>query len=217
VVVWRLDLTAPWDVDAALACLTDPERERAQRGVPVVRRRRVIVRWALRNVLAALLDVQPGAVSLHSEAGRPVVGGPFLDVVHTSSSACGDVALIAVSVGAPVGVDVERQLPGTVRDALAEGWLSDREAVRLRHLPDPSSALTRCWVQKEAVLKAEGVGLRRSPATVATSVADSGHIGSWRIRPVPVPESYLAAVAVPSSAAPAPLTVRDLHPGGSPR
>ncbi len=208
-----LDLADPgWDLAAAAADLTGGEQARADRGVPAVRRRRLLVRSALRRVLGRLLDVAPRDVPLHTVGGRPTLPGSGLEL---SCSASDGVALVAVAAGATVGVDVQRHRDEEAAEAAAEGWLAPAEHARLAALPGPDRlrAVTRCWTHKEAVLKALGTGLRRSPVGVVTPVAGSGRVGPWWLTPVTVPEGYVASLACDAPLGPDPLDVVRLTPG----
>jgi 4'-phosphopantetheinyl transferase len=163
-----------------------------------VRRRRILQRAALRRLLGDLLALRPERVPLGSDGGRPVVELPEgFPAVHVSCSASGPVGLVALSCGDAVGVDVERIAAEDPETAAREGWLTADERVALAQLPaaERRVAVTRCWVQKEAVLKAEGVGLRRSPATVGTPVAETGWVDRWCVVPLPVPTGFVAGLA----------------------
>jgi 4'-phosphopantetheinyl transferase len=196
--LWRVDLAERGPVDLlALDLLPASEQWRAHRGTEGVRRRRVMLRIALRQVLGELLSVAPADVPLAEVAGRPTVTGRGRDL-SVSCSASGDLGLVAVAEGMSVGVDVERHENRRLADALDEGWLHPAEAGRLAALPRGrrALALTRCWTQKEALLKGAGVGLGRHPRTVRTPCAESGIVDNWRIAPVPVPRGHVATVAV---------------------
>lgn len=211
-----LDLTHPeWDLAVAADNLTEVERARADRGVPSVRRRRLLVRSGLRRVLGRLLGVAPDDVPLVTVDGRPTLPGSGLGL---SCSASEGVALVAVAAGATVGVDVQRHRDEEAADAAAEGWLGPAERARLAVLPprpDRLRAVTRCWTQKEAVLKARGTGVRRPPADVVTPVAGTGRAGPWWLAPVAVPEGYVASLACDAPLGAVDLDVAPLTPGGS--
>jgi len=211
-----IDLTHPaWDLASAAADLTGDERARADRGIPPVHRRRLLVRSGLRRVLGSLLDVAPRDVPLQTVGGRPLLPGSGLGI---SCSASGGVALLAVASGATVGIDVQQHREEEAADAGAEGWLAPAEQARLAALPAGPGrlrAVTRCWTQKEAVLKARGTGLRRPPADVVTPVAERGRVGPWWLSPVAVPDGYVASLACDAPPGPVPLDVVRLSPGGT--
>nr|WP_239521974.1 4'-phosphopantetheinyl transferase superfamily protein [Geodermatophilus sabuli] len=199
VALWLVDLAADDDaLTAAEARLTPVEVARAHRGTPAVHRRRVLLRAALRSALGSELGIPPGQVPIGtSPAGRPhlAVRGSLLDV---SCSASGAVGVVAVGRGRRVGVDVELVAPWS-SDVLDEGWLSPGERRALTGLPVTARplAVTRCWTQKEAVLKATGTGLRADPATVVTPVGRAtGAVAGWEIRDVQVPDGWVASLAV---------------------
>jgi 4'-phosphopantetheinyl transferase len=210
----RLDLADPrWDLAEAAAQLTVDERARAERAVPAVRRRRLLVRSALRRALGDLLGMPARAVPLQlDEAGRPFLAGHD---VEFSCSASDDVALIAIS-DSPVGVDVQRHRVEEAVAAFDEGWLATEEKSRIAALPENTRAVavTRCWTQKEALLKARGTGLRRLPVDVVTPVARSGRVGPWWLAPVAVPTGHVASLATPSPCRPDGLDPVVIVPGG---
>ncbi|MGY1774422.1 4'-phosphopantetheinyl transferase family protein [Geodermatophilus sp. SYSU D00804] len=214
VVLRVIDLADPrWDVAAEAGCLDDVERARAERGTAAVRRRRVLVRACLRRVLGDLLGTGPAGVPLRSDDGRPFLPG---DTLRFSCSASEDLALVAVARRGLVGVDVQRHRPEEVRDAADEDWLAETERVRLRALRDEDrpEAVTRAWTQKEAVVKARGTGIRRSPVDLATPVADRGQVGGLHVSPVPVRPGYVASLATSVPLDPDVISPVALTPGG---
>lgn len=134
--VWRADLDDPGWPRAGL--LPAEERRRAAAIGPALRRRRwAASRWALRQALSRYLGVEPGALELRSAAaGKPwLADAPDLRFNLSHSAA---VALIAISVGREVGIDVERR----------------------RHRP---AAFYEEWTRREAIGKCFGVGLAKPP------------------------------------------------------
>jgi 4'-phosphopantetheinyl transferase len=197
VAVRLVDLAAHDEATArAASVLTPAELARARRGTPAVHRRRVLLRAALRVALAAELGVSPGAVPLRTApSGRPGVEVPGLDV---SCSAGGDLGLVAVGRDCRVGVDLEQVTPWTT-DVLGESWLSPVEQRALTRLPATARAVAtaRAWTQKEAVLKARGTGLLEDPRTTVTPIGQqAGTVAGWSVRDVPVPEGWVASLAV---------------------
>jgi len=188
--------------DLALAraesSLTPAERARARRGTPAVHRRRVLLRAALRAVLGAELGLAPDQVPIATTPlGRPsvVASAAALDV---SCSASGILGIVAVGRGRRIGVDLEAVAPWSA-GVLDEGWLAvaERRALTLLPAPDRPVAVTRCWTQKEAVLKARGTGLRGDLAATVTEIGRTdGEVAFWQLHDVPVPHGWVASLAV---------------------
>jgi 4'-phosphopantetheinyl transferase len=159
----------------------------------------VLLRAALRGLLGSILGMHPATVPLSRRPGKPGLEGRAIrHGLDMSCSASGDVGLVTVVRGGRVGVDVQRIGAEDLPNAAAEGWLSAAERIALAALPrsDHPHALTRAWVQKEAVLKGEGTGLRADPARTVTPVADRGRVRQWWISPLTVPEDYVASLAI---------------------
>ncbi|MDE2995929.1 MAG: 4'-phosphopantetheinyl transferase superfamily protein [Bacteroidota bacterium] len=157
--------------------LTDQEINR-RAGMRNEQRRRSFTagRIALRTMLAEQLDINPVDVPIIVEpSGRLACPGSGL---HLSLAHSGDVA-VAVASPRLVGVDLEQVRPKP--DALLEYILADeeREHVRSLNVP-PNQKLFLCWTVKEAVLKANGTGLRKSPRLVRLSLDVAHQRGSVR-------------------------------------
>ena len=211
--MWVVDLAdSRWDVTVAAGCLTAAERAHAERGVPEVHRRRVLLRAALRAVVGRLLGTSPALAPVRTAAGRPYVASSRRLGISCSASA--DLGVVAAAPGVDVGVDVQRHRAEEALEAEEEGWLTQAERRALSLLPkaDRPSAVTRCWTQKEAVLKGLGVGLHVDPRPIDTPVAAAGRCGAWSISPVPVPLGYIATLAVCPGDPPPELRVATLLP-----
>lgn len=166
--VWRIDLASVATPDAsALATLSADERARhAAMRLPAPAKAFAVARLALRGLLAERLGRAPADLALARDArGKPVVAGAprcFFNLAHTDER-----VLVALCADAAVGVDVESAAavaaaPGVRALACAPGeraWLVEHEA-------GAEAALARLWTRKEAVLKAWGLGLARSMASL---------------------------------------------------
>lgn len=164
--LWRVDLTLPTDG----ALLAPDERERA-RGYHFDRDRRRFVnsRAALRRILASCLDADAHAIAFAlGEHGKPRVAGDTS--LEFSLSRSGELALIAVTRGQRLGVDVEQLAPLPELDDLIAQQLTPVEQAELRAIEDATARRDRfycVWTEKEACLKATGIGLGREPSTFA--------------------------------------------------
>jgi 4'-phosphopantetheinyl transferase len=145
---------------------------------PEPRRRWVAARWALRGVLERYLGEDPEKVELEAEShGKPVLrraAGPLrFNLSHSR-----DLALIAVSHGVEVGVDVEWVDPCRDVLALAPRALGSAEAedVVEAHPEDRPAIFYAAWTRREAIAKCFGVGLGAPlpELDVAVSAVDAG-------------------------------------------
>lgn len=158
--VWatRMDGVVP---DGSLALLDRQELDRAARFRSPGDRDRFVARRAFyRQVLGTRLGIPAEAVAYRTTGcGRPVLDRAW--GVDFSTSHDDGLAVIAVTSGRRVGVDVERLRP--LDDALdvARGSMTARELASLDAMPDSarSRGFLELWTRKEAVAKALGVGL----------------------------------------------------------
>ena len=163
--VWTVSLTEPCEI-----ILSDAEHARASRFIHEVSR----VRWSrahsgLRTILASYLNVHP--LAMHFTTNEH--GKPFTEGLEFNLSHCHDYAMIAVSLDAPVGIDIEgfRQADlGKLLQRLGETDIpSNREAQHQR------------WTLREAASKARG-GALFDPVDPAVQtiplVAPAGHFAS---------------------------------------
>lgn len=179
------------DVAADDAILDHAERERAARlRIDSDRLRFTSARAALRRIAARHLGADPRSIRFtHGAHGKPeLVGAAGLLRLNVSHS--GTLALVALSRGEEVGVDVERHRRDVDVDGLAAIVCTVRERAMLCALApeERRAAFFDVWTRKEAVLKALGRGLTLAPDRV--EVADGGAV------PVEVAPGARVAVAV---------------------
>ena len=145
--------------DDDLALLGDEERRHVDRmRAEAARTRSVATRAAMHRAVGRLLGRDPSQVVVgRGREGQPVTAGCYLSAAHA-----GDVGLVALSVDAPVGVDVELLAAhaGEPTPRMLARLAADERA-RLAALVDTDrhAAFLRMWTAKEAVLKAIGCGL----------------------------------------------------------
>jgi 4'-phosphopantetheinyl transferase len=160
----RLDLD-PGAVAALAGWLHDDECRRAGRfRLARDRRRYVVARGLLRQLLAARLGTHPRAVEFSYGAhGKPRLAPGFAGAdLRFNVSHTGDFALFAFSRGQEVGVDVEAVVPVQDADAVARHFFTRSELRAYRALApqDRERGFFTCWTRKEATLKAIGGGLQ---------------------------------------------------------
>jgi 4'-phosphopantetheinyl transferase len=195
--IWRAALDeAGWPGAEPLPA---PERERAAaflREEP--RRRWVAARWALRRVLAEYLDGPAAEIELEvGEGGKPRLrrgGGVEFNLSHS-----GGLALVAVTWGCEIGVDVEIEEPGRDLVALAERVLPSESAAAVREAPpsERGACFYAAWTRHEARLKCAGAGLGggASPPSFPPEGQDR-RLASPAVENLDLAPGYAAAVAV---------------------
>jgi 4'-phosphopantetheinyl transferase len=158
----------------------------------------------LRVAAARELGCPPGAVELrrdcpdcdrpHGKPALPEGTGLELSLSHTDGW-----VICAVSRTGRVGVDIEERAPAPrVRDGLADRILTPAEAVVYRSLPEGAgrnAGFCAYWARKEAVLKADGRGLRVPLSALDVSRPDE-------------PPALLSAPPLPGAAV---TTLHTLH------
>lgn len=168
--LWGIELDGSQHcLERCASWLDEIERHRAARLVREdTRQRYVMAHGGLRAVLSRYLGVTPDVVALdHSATGKPFLTRELRDrsaITFNLSHAHGR-ALIAVSQAQEVGVDLE-----CVRSEIEVAKLSKRYFTRSEHTAilqateeQRATRFFRCWVAKEALLKAQGIGLRGLP------------------------------------------------------
>jgi 4'-phosphopantetheinyl transferase len=176
----------PGEVHVWALALGSAERGRDARLATADTRRRLELRRAgLLRVLAGYLGVRPDEVVVDRtcarcgdpEHGKPRVPGGSLEF---STAATRDIAVVAVTSGGRLGVDVEPA--GAVEGALAGGLpatlFTDGER---RAVADGALTLETLWLRKEALSKAIGTGLVAEVATL--DIQTPG--GEWHFHDLP--------------------------------
>lgn len=213
--VWRVPLARDESVRQRLARTLSPEeRARAARfRFDRHRHRFVVAHGALRSVLSAYVGCAPEALDVDAaEDGKPFLATECAEVgdedLRFNLSHSADLALVSVSVGLEIGVDVERIQPTRDLEGLARRYFAPEEQdALLRLAPDERVAgFFRVWTLKEAYLKAVGTGLGRALDSFAVSArddgpprllrSDAGDSDRWRFQCLEVGAGFAGAVAI---------------------
>ena len=154
------------------ASLDDGEKARAARFVfDRDRRRFIAAHVGLRRLLGEHLGVDPATLRFDAgEFGKPRLRDEPRCAFSLTHS--GDEALVALSDGPDIGVDLEAVREFRDVDELARQCLTPAELVGFDATPEAERVLAflRAWTRKEACLKALGTGLQITPATVETGL-----------------------------------------------
>jgi 4'-phosphopantetheinyl transferase len=163
----------------------------------------------MRHVLGAALGVSPRKVRLE----RGTHGKPRLATAHGvdirfNLSHAAERAVLAVTLGREVGVDVEacREIEAL---ELARRFFAPGESAAMEALPaaERTEAFFRLWTCKESYLKARGEGLlarldafefdpASHPARLLWSALDPEDTTRWHVMGFSVVAGYVGALAV---------------------
>lgn len=207
--VWLVDLAlSPPALTACDAVLSEDERARADRFLRIEDRDRYRASHAaLRLVVGRALGADPRSLAFAAGPhGKPELAGAVREAPGFNLSHSGRMALVGLSAGRPIGVDIEmiRPLPDALQ--IARGHFSADEAEALAAAPERERVVIffGLWTRKEAVVKALGAGLAlpldRFSVTLPPAaprllrIADG--LGAWTLTDLELGPRYAATAAV---------------------
>jgi 4'-phosphopantetheinyl transferase len=208
--VWALRIRPSIDLAARFeAALAPDEVERAARfRMDHLQQFFTIARGVLRHVLERYLIAAPGRIKFdYGSRGKPALASPTGIEFNLSHS--GDLALLALTIGCPVGVDVELISPKTEIVDITRRFFSPEETCDMMSLPESEreQAFFCCWTRKEAYIKAIGDGLYApldgfrvsvcpgEPARLIHIVNEPHAPDEWCMHDLPLSPEYAAALA----------------------
>ena len=211
--VWRFHLDlAPAPLAELGGMLSLDERARAARfHFDRDRRRFTAARGSVRCVLGRYLGIPASALTFgYDSHGKPYLTGSHGIDLRFNVAHSGEVALLAVTDGVDVGVDVEvpRELPD--RRQLAARFFAESETAAIEAVPEAlrHQAFFTCWTRKEAYIKAIGLGLSApldsfevsvvpgEPAALLRIHGSADAAGEWSLHDLSNLPDYAAAMAV---------------------
>lgn len=207
--LWHVPLRiGPAVVDRATQVLDAAELARAARFQRAIHREAYIAAHAaLRGILGRALGLAPASLMFNNgPAGKPTLSTPTHPRMHFNLSHANDHALVVLSTQGEVGVDLEC-LPVQGLEELDASIFSAHEIAAVAACPAEHRPLARlrCWVRKEAVLKAAGCGLSDEVRTLTVSIDEPARIvssahpqvahGEWFLAAVERPAEWIGAVA----------------------
>lgn len=213
---------------ALSATLNAAERERAARfRFEKDRRRFSLCRGLLRSQLGSYLSVEPREIEFRFGAqDKPELAPSGLPRVEFNLSHSDEAAFFAFAAGQRLGVDIERIRPGADVHGLGSHVFTARELDKLSAVPEPEKLdlFFSLWTQKEAYIKAVGLGLVAPVRDITVGEGlipkgDENGIGliegygtHWSLLSLAAPEGYKAALAVEGHLRSDRLRVRPLLP-----
>lgn len=209
--VWTFNLKGDREAIARQeAVLSAEEWRRVRRHFSGQSARRFIVRRGLlRRILGEYLDLPPEEIRfVYNDCGKPFLAPHICPDLQFSLSDSGELGALAVGLKEPLGIDIER-----LRTVAAIGGTDPfgspvQEADRCEGKVAPVHSLrfVKAWTRREAVAKAEGVGLQLNPGSSEidyladcmqpTSTADRAILGRGiHIHELTLPAGYVGALA----------------------
>lgn len=204
--VWRVDLRAVAWRRLERRLSVEESRRAGRFRFARHRRRFAVSRVALRSLLGAAAGLAPEKIRYRTgPRGKPTLADADAGAIRFNLSRSGDLALIALTHGREVGVDVEAVSVHPEADAVARSYFAAEEVafVAVGRDPDRARDFLRVWTRKEAVLKAAGTGLVEEMARFSVLPCAPGwtrvRVASTfdgLLREVDVDRAYVAALAL---------------------
>jgi 4'-phosphopantetheinyl transferase len=208
--LWRVSLDVlPDSVKLSKSNLSADEIQRASRfRFDQDRERFIVAHASLRGILARHLQAEPSRLEFSTnEYGKPFLPGSEIEFNLSHS---GDYALIAVTRGRDVGVDIEQIRAEVEIESLAARYFSSVEVSELLALPleQRTIGFFNCWTRKEAYIKARGLGLSLpldsfdvslspdQPALLRATRPNANDAAQWTVLSLPIGSGYAGAIAV---------------------
>ncbi len=219
--VWQANLSVDDSILQKLqTTLSEDEKRRADRFYfPTDKNHYIAARGILRSILARYLDTNPELIKFtYTPQGKPYIVNTNREdsvkyenkCIQFNLSHSQNLALYAIAIDRPVGIDLEyyRQIPDAL--ALAKRWFLPSEYQELLAQTNPEIYFFRAWTAKEAYLKATGIGLRDLSTVEITITPDNllqfKTINSskelaqqWSLLELNPAPGYIGALAIPKS------------------
>jgi 4'-phosphopantetheinyl transferase len=169
------------------------------------RNRFIAGRGMLRDILGGYLCIDPAEVRIATgEHGKPFLADGAVDL-RFNLSHVDEILVLAVAAGVEVGVDIERIDSGKAIHDMARLAFSRQEQEELLAIPASrqAEAFYRCWVCKEACLKACGRGFSLPGGSFSVPLCNEAQTirrvscneTIWQVLDIDVPHNYCAALA----------------------
>ena len=212
--IYRIRLDLPdAEVSSCREWLTTVEQQRASRFLSANKCREfTVTRASLRRILAQTIGTDPSCINIaHEQHGRPYLSNyGQADGIQFSVTHSFDQAMIAVTQGRQIGVDIERVRADIDHEGLSRRFFSPSEYEALQHYSELNRlrAFFAVWTRKEAVVKAHGEGIALGlkqfdvsvdpdlPPSVLATRWDRTDIPEWSLFNLQSDAPYFASLAV---------------------
>jgi 4'-phosphopantetheinyl transferase len=193
--------------------LSSSEQERAARFKFAQHRQRfVVAHAAVRAILAQYLKTTPLSLQfVNGLNGKPKLAEEFArSDIRFNLSHSFDLALLAVTRGREVGIDVELVKEDYAFDDVAARFFTAQELAAFRAMPVrlQRQSFFKCWTSKEAFLKAKGTGLSGKLDEVEITLSSeervtvNASVPGWTLSELKPGNNYEAALVIEGGAVP---------------
>ncbi len=194
--IWSTGLELPGEeVERLGRCLSSDERERANRfKFERDRRRFIVARGNLRQILSDYLDLTPEKITFnYSSKGKPEIVGSRLQFNVSHSH---ELAIYGISWEGAIGVDLEFIRPVDSLMSLTERYFCESEREEVKRSGDRTETFFRLWTAKEAYLKATGEGIAGGLERTEVCLNPLGlvRVRGWSLRELILDPRYRATL-----------------------
>jgi 4'-phosphopantetheinyl transferase len=184
--VWRISLDRSAELFTPF--LSPDEQARADRFHQSVHQERfIIARGMLRQIIGQYLKQPPSSLIFsYGDHGKPMIANLEFNLSHTSN-----LALLAISIDRPVGIDLEQIRPMENLTKLAARFFTaeEHQTIMAADAAKRTELFFRTWTGKEAYLKAIGVGLGGLQQSIIRP--------DWDVREIIPADGFVGAIAAP--------------------
>lgn len=172
--IWSVPILRTTPIISTDSTLTPDEQTRAREYAHEPSRHRFVsTRLALRELLGRYLQVAPSEVALEIPPnGKPQLVGSMNSIgLRFNVAHSGDLALIGISLGHEIGVDIEQRRHVENAAQIASRYFHSQEiaAICSATPSTQSDEFLLAWTAKEAVLKSLGKGISNSLSEFAAA------------------------------------------------
>ena len=214
--LWRANLDLPAArVNELAELLSTDEIAKANRfRYPHLKRRFIVARGVLRQLLANYLQISPKTIEFaYGDRGKPYLVD--LNCLQFNLAHSHEYALYGFSGDYPLGVDLEylREMPDAAK--IAQRFFTPQEFQLINCLQGKQRSATffKLWTAKEAYLKATGTGLSGSLSGIEIGFKETepclksiqGNVEAvkwWSMYPCVPAQNYVGAIAIKVKIAP---------------
>lgn len=201
--LWRIPLgLSPQKIALLKKTLSDDEIMRADRLLDPAKRENFIAsRGSLRLILGQYLNLDPGEVQFrYGENGKPKLKKNLQSALSFNLSHTADWAVLAITDGLEVGIDIESIDPLLDYEKLATQFFSSHERDRLKQFPPGRRrrGFYRIWTAKEAKLKCLGSGFNQQGKDLGSEIVSplGSSTNNFELSTFHLKKNYVASLVV---------------------